>query len=221
MTRGPEAARHRATAEIGTMRGLKRLIDVVGAATLLVATSPLFVLAATAVLIAMGRPIFFTQTRTGVGGRLFTLWKLRTMRAAAPGATADDAARLTAVGAFLRATSLDELPQLWNVLRGDMALVGPRPLLPQYLERYTPEQARRHEVPPGLTGLTQVSGRNGLSWEEKFALDVWYVDHWSLRLDAWILWRTLVTLGRRDGITAAGHATMPEFLGSGAQGGTR
>lgn len=202
-------------------RTAKRLLDVVGAATLLVAACPLFALAATAVLIAMGRPLFFTQTRTGVAGRLFTLWKLRTMQAAAPGATADDAARLTPVGAFLRATSLDELPQLWNVLRGDMSLVGPRPLLPQYLERYTPEQARRHEVPPGITGLTQVSGRNGLSWDEKFALDVWYVDHWSLRLDAWILWRTLVTLGRRDGITAAGHATMPEFLGSGAEGGTR
>lgn len=199
----------------------KRLVDVVGAATLLVATSPLFVLAATAVLAAMGRPVFFRQTRTGIGGRLFTLWKLRTMRAAAPGEAGDDAARLTAVGAFLRATSLDELPQLWNVLRGDMSLVGPRPLLPQYLERYTPEQARRHEVPPGLTGLTQVSGRNGLSWEEKFARDVWYVDHWSLRLDAWILWRTLATLGRRDGIAAAGHATMPEFLGSGARGGMR
>jgi lipopolysaccharide/colanic/teichoic acid biosynthesis glycosyltransferase len=125
-----------------------------------------------------------------------------------------DELRLTRFGRVLRGLSLDELPELWNVLRGDMSLVGPRPLLPEYLARYTSEQARRHLVLPGLTGLAQVSGRNGLTWEERFALDVWYVDHRSLRLDLWILWRTLVTVLRRDGVNAPGHATMPEFLGS-------
>ena len=191
-------------------RSLKRAVDVAGALGLLIATSPLHAAAAVAVWRPMGRPIVFRQLRVGCGGRLFTLWKLRTMRATG----GDDAARLTPVGRWLRALSLDELPQLWNVLRGDMSLVGPRPLLPQYLERYTTEQARRHEVPPGLTGLTQVSGRNALSWEEKFALDVWYVDHWSLGLDATILWRTLVAVMSGRGVSASGHATMPEFLGS-------
>jgi lipopolysaccharide/colanic/teichoic acid biosynthesis glycosyltransferase len=160
----------------------------------------------------MGAPVTFRQTRTGLHGRLFTLVKLRTMRHEG----GDDERRLTPLGRWLRATSLDELPQLWNVLRGDMSLVGPRPLLPHYLERYSAAQARRHEVPPGITGLTQVSGRNGLSWEEKFALDVWYVDHWTLGLDLRILWRTLLTVLRRDGVAADGHATMPEFLGGGA-----
>jgi len=199
-------------------RALKRLLDVVGALVLLVLTSPLLLLAALLVRVTMGGPVTFRQTRTGLHGRLFTLVKLRTMRAAAPGDGDDDARRLTALGRLLRATSLDELPQLWNVLRGDMALVGPRPLLPQYLERYSTEQMRRHEMPPGLTGLTQVSGRNALSWEEKFALDVWYVDHWSLALDLRILWRTLVTVVRRTGIAADGHATMPEFMGSASEG---
>ena len=132
-----------------------------------------------------------------------------------PGRPGDsDEARLTRLGAFLRAASLDELPQLWNVLGGDMSLVGPRPLLMEYLERYSPEQARRHEVLPGITGLAQVRGRNALSWEEKFALDVWYVDHASLRLDLYILWRTLVAVVRRSGVSAPDHATMPVFLGS-------
>jgi len=195
-------------------RRLKRLGDVVGAFVLLVVTSPLLALAAAAVWATMGRPIFFRQARTGLHGRTFTLLKLRTMVAAGGGDLAHDGVRITPLGRWLRATSVDELPQLVNVLRGDMALVGPRPLLPAYLGRYSPDQARRHEVPPGLTGLTQVSGRNGLSWDEKFALDVAYVDQWSLRLDAWILWRTLVTVLRRDGIAAGGHATMPEFMGS-------
>lgn len=194
-------------------RCAKRLLDLVGAAALLVATSPLLALAALLVRATMGSPVLFRQTRLGTNGRPFMLLKLRTMLPAG-GAGEDDRTRLTPLGRWLRATSLDELPQLWNVLRGDMALVGPRPLLPQYLERYTPEQARRHTVPPGITGLTQVSGRNALSWEEKFALDVWYVDHWSLALDLCVLWRTLVTVVRRDGIAADGHATMPEFLGS-------
>ncbi len=201
-------------------RTLKRLFDVAGAGVLLVVTSPLLALAALLVRVTMGSPVMFRQTRTGLHGRLFTLVKLRTMRATTPDDGGDDERRLTPLGRLLRATSLDELPQLWNVLRGDMALVGPRPLLPQYLARYSAEQARRHEMPPGITGLTQVSGRNGLSWEEKFALDVWYVDHWSLGLDLRILWRTLVTVVRRNGIAADGHATMPEFMGS-ASGGSR
>lgn len=203
-------------------RRLKRLCDVAGALALLIATSPLLALAAAAVWATMGRPVVFRQARTGLHGRVFTLLKLRTMRAAdGRNDLAHDAARLTPLGRWLRAASVDELPQLVNVLRGDMSLVGPRPLLPSYLGRYTAAQARRHEVPPGVTGLTQVSGRNGLSWEEKFALDVRYVDQWSLRLDAWILWRTLVTVARRDGIAAGGHATMPEFMGSHSTEGAR
>jgi lipopolysaccharide/colanic/teichoic acid biosynthesis glycosyltransferase len=197
-------------------RSLKRLTDIAGALALLAVASPILALAALAILLTMRRPILFRQARTGMGGRVFTLLKLRTMRTSGPGdaVSAHDDQRLTAVGSWLRATSLDELPQLWNVLRGEMSLVGPRPLLPCYLERYTAGQARRHEVPPGITGLAQVSGRNRLSWEEKFALDVSYVDHWSLRLDLWILWRTLVAVVRREGIGASGHVTMPEFLGT-------
>ena len=200
-------------------RRLKRGIAVAGALALLVVTSPLLALAALLVRLTMGSPVLFRQTRTGLHGALFTLLKLRTMRHEDAHAVVDDERRLTSVGRWLRASSLDELPQLWNVLRGDMALVGPRPLLPRYLERYSTEQARRHQVPPGITGLTQVSGRNGLSWEEKFGLDVWYVDHWSLALDLRILWRTLLTVLRRDGVAADGHATMPEFLGNGSRQG--
>ncbi len=202
---------------------MKRLIDIAGALTLLALAGPVLALAACAVWATMGRPVVFRQARTGLGGRTFTLLKLRTMRPARPGdgVSAGDATRLTALGRWLRATSLDELPQLWNVLRGDMSLVGPRPLLPCYLERYSPEQARRHEVAPGITGLTQVSGRNALSWDEKFALDVRYVDERSLRLDLWILWRTLVTVLGGRGIGAADHATMPEFMGGLPPGGAR
>ena len=200
---------------------VKRLVDVTGALALLLVTSPLFALAALAVWATMGRPIVFRQARAGLGGRIFTLFKLRTMHTAGGHDLANDELRLTSVGRFLRASSLDELPQLINVLRGEMSLVGPRPLLPSYLERYSADQARRHEVLPGLTGLTQVKGRNGLSWDEKFALDVWYVDHRTLRLDAWILWRTLATVIRREGVAAGGHATMPEFLGSRLMAGER
>jgi lipopolysaccharide/colanic/teichoic acid biosynthesis glycosyltransferase len=194
--------------------GVKRGLDVAGALILLLLTSPFLAVAAAAVRVTMGRPVLFRQARTGLHGRVFTLLKLRTMTAADGGDLLHDGARLTPLGRWLRASSLDELPQLVNVLRGEMSLVGPRPLLPAYLARYTDEQARRHEVLPGLTGLTQVSGRNGLSWEEKFALDVAYVERRSLGLDAWILWRTLVTVVRREGVAASGHATMPEFLGS-------
>lgn len=189
--------------------GLKRAVDVCAALVVLILTAPLLAAAAFAVFVSMGAPVLFRQTRAGRGGRPFTLFKLRTMRDGA----GDDAARLTPLGAFLRATSLDELPQLWNVLRGDMALVGPRPLLPEYLPRYSPEQARRHDVRPGITGLAQVSGRNTLGWPERLALDVRYVEQRSLGLDLWILWRTVATVLRRDGIQAAGHVTMPEFRG--------
>ena len=204
-------------------RGLKRLIDVLGASTVLLLAAPILAAGAVLVRVTMGRPVVYCQTRTGLRGRLFTLLKLRTMRLASNDAATSDEVPLTAVGRWLRAWSLDELPQLWNVLRGDMSLVGPRPLLPEYLDRYSPEQARRHNVTPGITGLAQVSGRNALAWEDKFILDVWYVDHQSLRLDLWILWRTLVAVVRRDGIAAAGHATMPEFQGRAdtAEGGPR
>ena len=188
---------------------ITRLGDVVAAAGLLVVTSPLLLLTMWAVRRTMGSPVLFRQTRAGRDGRLFTLYKLRTMMSG-PG---DDAARLTPLGRRLRASSLDELPQLWNVLRGDMALVGPRPLLPEYLPRYSPEQARRHTVRPGLTGLAQVCGRNTLGWPERLRLDVRYVDQKSLRLDAWILWRTVRIVLLRDGTHAAGHVTMPEFRG--------
>ncbi len=192
---------------------LKRALDVAGAAVLLVATAPLLALLALVVRATMGAPVLYRDARAGFRGRPFTLLKFRTMRPPAPGATAD-AARLTPVGRWLRATSFDELPQLWNVLRGDMSLVGPRPLPPAYLARYTREQARRHEVRPGLTGLAQVRGRNALSWEEKFRLDVAYVDRRSLALDVDILLRTLACVWTGRGVAAPGHATMPEFLGS-------
>jgi lipopolysaccharide/colanic/teichoic acid biosynthesis glycosyltransferase len=191
---------------------MRRTVDLVVALGALVLVAPVLLTLALAVRVTLGAPVLFRQRRVGRAGRPFTLLKLRTMRAGRPGEP--DGARLTRLGAWLRAWSLDELPQLWNVARGDMSLVGPRPLLPEYLPRYTAEQARRHEVRPGLTGLAQVSGRNGLGWEERFALDVRWVDERSLALDAWILWRTAVAVLRRDGISAAGHATMPEFLGS-------
>jgi lipopolysaccharide/colanic/teichoic acid biosynthesis glycosyltransferase len=165
----------------------------------------------------MGWPVFFKQKRPGLKGHPFLLVKFRTMtdERDETGTLLPDGSRLTSLGRFLRATSLDELPQLWNVLRGELSLVGPRPLLMQYLERYTPEQARRHEVLPGITGWAQINGRNAISWEEKFALDIWYVDNWSLKLDALILVRTFLRVLKRDGISREGHATMPEFLGKG------
>jgi lipopolysaccharide/colanic/teichoic acid biosynthesis glycosyltransferase len=188
----------------------KRMVDVVAALLVGAVALPIVAVAALAVRVTMGAPVLYRQARVGRHGAIFEIVKLRTMRHG-PG---DDAARLTPLGRLLRAWSIDELPQLWNVLRGDMSLVGPRPLLPEYLGRYTPEQARRHLVRPGVTGLAQVEGRNALGWNERFALDVWYVDHHSLALDARILVRTLACLVRRDGISAAGHATMPPFEGT-------
>ncbi len=196
------------------MRG-KRLLDVVVSSLALVMLAPVLLAIAIAIRITIGRPIFFRQTRPGLGERPFRLMKFRTMRNAfdAAGQPLSDAERLTRIGRFLRAASLDELPELWNVLRGEMSLVGPRPLLPQYLPRYSEFQRRRHEVKPGLTGWAQVNGRNGLSWEKKFELDVWYVDHRSMLLDLRILWRTVAAVLTRDGIASQGHATMPEFMG--------
>jgi lipopolysaccharide/colanic/teichoic acid biosynthesis glycosyltransferase len=163
----------------------------------------------------LGSPVFFRQVRPGLHGKPFEMVKFRTMTSerGPDGQLLPDAVRLTPFGRFLRATSLDELPELWNVLKGDMSLVGPRPLLMEYLPLYTSEQARRHEVRPGITGWAQVNGRNAISWEDKFALDVWYVDHRSLWLDVRILWLTVRKVLVRDGISAAGEATMPKFEG--------
>lgn len=164
----------------------------------------------------LGSPVFFRQTRPGMHGKPFNMVKFRTMTDARgpDGVLLPDAVRLTPFGRFLRATSLDELPELWNVLKGDMSLVGPRPLLMEYLPLYSPEQARRHNVRPGITGWAQVNGRNALSWEDKFALDVWYVDHRTLWLDVKILWLTVKKVLVREGISAAGEATMSAFKGS-------
>jgi lipopolysaccharide/colanic/teichoic acid biosynthesis glycosyltransferase len=170
---------------------------------------PLLAVTGLAVRLSLGRPVFFVQERPGLGGRPFRLIKFRTMRAG----QGSDAERLTRLGRFLRSTSLDELPELLNVLKGEMSLVGPRPLLMRYLARYTPEQARRHEVRPGLTGWAQVNGRNALTWERKFEYDVWYVDHRSLWLDAKILWLTVWQVLTRKGISGEGEATMGEFWG--------
>lgn len=195
----------------------KRALDLALALPLLaVAALPMLVVGL-ALWIADGRPVLFRQTRPGRGGRPFTLYKFRTMRA---GDEPDDL-RLTRLGRLVRALSLDELPQLWNVVHGEMSLVGPRPLLPQYLGRYTARQMRRHEVPPGITGLAQVEGRNALSWEERFELDVWYVEHRSLALDLRLVGRTLVAVLARRGVSAAGHATMPEFMGARGTDGAR
>lgn len=194
----------------------KRLLDISITATSLLVLSPLIALIALFVRIKLGSPIFFIQQRPGRFGRPFTLLKFRTMRDArtAEGELLPDAERLTSFGRYLRATSLDELPELFNVLKGDMSLVGPRPLLMEYLGRYTPEQARRHEVRPGITGWAQINGRNAISWEEKFALDVWYVERCGFWLDFRILLLTAIRVVKREGISAEGHSTMPYFLGS-------
>jgi lipopolysaccharide/colanic/teichoic acid biosynthesis glycosyltransferase len=196
-------------------RRLKRGIDLLGASAGLVLLSPLLALTALTIRCTMGSPVLFVQQRPGLGGRPFRMLKFRTMAATrdASGHLLPDAQRLTWLGRLLRATSLDELPELINVVRGEMSLVGPRPLLMEYLPLYVPEQARRHEMRPGITGWAQINGRNAISWEERFRLDVWYVDHWSLALDAWILLMTPARLMRRRQISAAGHATMPRFRG--------
>ena len=195
---------------------MKRAFDIIASLLLLVLLSPVMAVVAVGVLLDVGSPVLFRQMRPGFEGRPFTLYKFRTMRGAHAGepGTHGDAQRLTGFGRRLRATSLDELPELWNVLRGDMSLVGPRPLLMRYLPLYSPEQMRRHDVRPGLTGWAQVNGRNALSWEDKFALDVWYVDHHSLTLDIKILLMTVAAVFTRHGISYENAATTHEFRGS-------
>jgi len=194
---------------------LKRLFDVTVTVLALLFLAPVLATVALLVRLKLGAPVLFCQRRPGWHGQPFTLHKFRTMTDSrdAQGILLPDTERLTHFGLFLRRFSLDELPELYNVLRGDMSLVGPRPLLMQYLDWYTPEQARRHEVRPGLTGWAQVNGRNALSWEGKFEMDVWYVDHWSLGLDLKIIGMTVVKVVKREGISAEGHATMEEFMG--------
>ena len=197
---------------------MKRLFDLAVAVSLLTMLSAPLLLLALVVRITLGGPVLFRQVRPGLHGRPFRMIKFRTMTDArdADGALLPDAQRLTPLGRFLRATSLDELPELWNVIRGDMSLVGPRPLLMEYLPLYSAEQARRHEVRPGVTGWAQVNGRNSLSWERRLEMDVWYVDHQSFWLDLRILVMTVGKVVRRDGISADGEATMPKFTGNGS-----
>lgn len=195
---------------------IKRLFDIVVAGLALLLMSPVLAVVAICILIFVGSPVIFRQQRPGLAGRPFTILKFRTMtsRRTENGELLPDAQRLTQLGRFLRATSLDELPTLVNVVLGNMSLVGPRPLLMEYLPLYSDEQARRHEVAPGITGWAQVNGRNALSWEEKFQLDVWYVDNHSIWLDLKILWLTLVKVLKREGISHPGDSTMPKFKGN-------
>ena len=196
---------------------MKRLLDVLMSLAILIVLTPLLLLLGALIRLRMGSPVIFFQRRPGLHGGPFMLFKFRTMNGhrGPDGEMLPDAQRLTALGRWIRRLSLDELPQLVNVLKGDMSMVGPRPLLMQYLPLYTSEQARRHEVRPGITGWAQVNGRNAISWEQKFELDVWYVDHQSSWLDLKILWMTLVKVLRRHGISAAGEATISLFKGSG------
>jgi len=192
----------------------KRLFDIVISALLAIFVVPISLIIALLLWIFQGT-VLFRQMRPGLHGQPFLLYKFCSMNAArdAQGRLLPDEQRLTPIGSFFRKLSLDEVPQLWNVLKGDMSLVGPRPLLMEYLDRYTPEQARRHDARPGITGWAQVNGRNALTWDEKFQLDVWYVDHRSMSLDIRILWMTLWRVLRREGISSGNHATMPEFKG--------
>ena len=194
----------------------KRFFDLLLTIPGMMLISPLLAAAALLLLISEGRPVLFGQLRGGLHGKVFKVYKFRTMREAhdAQGRLLPDEKRLTALGKFLRATSIDELPELFNILRGEMSLVGPRPLMAKYLERYTPEQMRRHDVLPGITGWAQINGRNALTWEERFQLDVWYVDHWSLWLDIKILALTFAKVVKREGISEPGQATMTEFMGT-------
>ena len=202
---------------------MKRAFDLIIAAVMLIFSAlPIFLILCL-IKLKLGTPVFFSQVRPGLYARPFKMFKFRTMTDArdANGELLSDSDRLTRFGKFLRSSSLDELPGLWNVLKGDMSLVGPRPLLLQYLDRYTPEQARRHKVRPGITGWAQVNGRNAISWEDKFFLDVWYVDHQSIWLDIKILRLTVYKVIRRSDISATGYATMPEFMGSATTNGRR
>ncbi|PKN91560.1 MAG: sugar transferase [Chloroflexi bacterium HGW-Chloroflexi-6] len=195
---------------------LKRIFDIAVAALGLLLLSPVLLVVVALVRLFHGSPVLFGQTRPGFKGMPFRIYKFRTMTnaRAADGSLLPDAERLTPLGRLLRATSLDELPELLNVLKGEMSLVGPRPLLVQYLERYSPEQMRRHDVLPGITGWAQINGRNALTWDEKFRLDVWYVDNWSFWLDIKIIFLTLWKVVKREGISQPGHATAEEFMGN-------
>ena len=194
---------------------MKRILDTIGAVVGLMMLSPVFAVVAVMIRRKMGKPVLFSQIRPGLQKRPFKMIKFRTMRDAidANGDPLPDSERLTRLGQFMRSSSLDELPELWNVLKGEMSLVGPRPLLMEYLPLYSPEQARRHEVRPGITGWAQVNGRNAISWDEKFELDIWYVDNRTIWLDLKIIWLTIRKVLKRDGISAAGEATMPKFEG--------
>lgn len=198
------------------MRVVKRLLDIVGALLMLILLFPVLLAIAILIKIKLGSPVIFKQQRAGLYGKPFYLYKFRTMTDERDenGELLPDHLRLTPFGQFLRKFSLDELPQLFNVLKGDLSLVGPRPLLMEYLELYTPEQARRHEVKPGITGWAQVNGRNAISWEEKFKLDVWYVDHQSFWLDLKILFLTMIKVLKSEGISHEGHVTMEKFTGT-------
>ncbi|MEN6318157.1 MAG: sugar transferase [Syntrophaceae bacterium] len=202
---------------------LKRLFDFILALILLILLSIPMGVIALIILVSMGRPVMFRQMRPGLRARLFMIMKFRTMDDACgpDGQLLADELRLSVTGRILRKLSLDELPQLLNVLKGELSFVGPRPLLVQYLPLYSERQARRHDVKPGITGWAQVNGRNALTWDEKFDLDVWYVDHQSFLLDMKILWMTFVKVLKREGIAAAGSATMPEFKGSGSYRGDK
>jgi lipopolysaccharide/colanic/teichoic acid biosynthesis glycosyltransferase len=197
---------------------IKRALDILGATIGLIVFSPILIVISLMIRREMGSPVLFRQTRPGVHGKPFQMTKFRTMRDAidADGRPLPDAERLTKLGRFLRGSSLDELPELWNVLKGDMSLVGPRPLLMDYLPLYSAEQARRHEAHPGVTGWAQINGRNAISWDEKFSLDIWYVDNRNLWLDLKILWLTIRKVLKREGISSAGEATMSKFEGPGS-----
>ena len=200
-------------------RTIKSLVDRVLAGLMLILLSPFIAILAIAIYFKMGSPIIFSQPRCGKNNSVFTFYKFRTMtdEKDSNGNLLPDMARLTSLGEFLRQTSLDELPQLWNVLRGDMSFIGPRPFIAAYLERYTTEQARRHNVKPGITGWAQINGRNSISWEEKFALDLWYIDHWSLWLDLKILFLTVVKIVSKEGIDEDQNTTSTEFMGTSGQ----
>lgn len=193
----------------------KRLLDISISLFTLILLSPVLITLGLLGLIVMGRPVLFVQDRPGFKGKSFRLYKFRTMRILPEGGIHRDGERLTRYGRWLRSTSLDELPELWNIFRGDMSLVGPRPLLMEYLGRYSNEQARRHDVKPGLTGWAQVNGRNAITWEEKFKLDVWYVDNHDFWLDIKIIIKTFVRVIKKEGVSSPGEATMKEFWGSG------
>lgn len=195
---------------------MKRIIDLAISYFAIFALSPVWIVAAIVIRLQIGKPVLFSQTRPGKRGELFRMYKFRTMtnEVDGNGVLLPDKKRMTQIGSFLRSTSIDELPELINVINGEMSIVGPRPLLPQYLNRYNETQRRRHDVRPGITGLAQISGRNQISWEEKFVLDVWYVDNISLKLDLKIIALTVLKVIRQDGISAAGEATMSEFQGS-------